>query len=137
MTLSKFGITELDNLIDFMLTGRPFQISQSVTYPPLDVFTEDGDSKLTLEFAVAGFKKDEIKIELQGHKLYVASDREAQSSDNKNYLHKRIATRDFNIMIPIPEQFNLEDVCVTFVDGILRIEFEKLPNKKAKLLKIK
>ena len=136
MTLTKFGLTELDNLIDFMLTGRPFQVMQSVTYPPLDIYTENGDNKLTLEFAVAGFKKDEIKIELQGHKLYVASNRETVS-DTKNYLHKRISNRDFNIMIPIPDQFNLDDTEVSFTDGILRIEFEKLPTKKAKLLEIK
>jgi molecular chaperone IbpA len=103
------------------------QISSDVKiggYPPYNIY-KDKDT-YTLELAVAGFSKDDIKITVQELTLTVEGAVEAVKGE---YVHKGIATRDFK------QEFALAEYVVVrgaeLKDGMLKIVLEKeLPEEK-------
>lgn len=104
------------------------------TYPPYNV-VKINDEKIVMEFAVAGFKKDEISVTTEKNILSIVAER--PESDEKNYLHKGIAARKFSRSFNLPEYFEVESA--GHEDGILYIDLVKnVPEeKKPKSIKIK
>ena len=104
------------------------------TYPPYNV-VKINDEKIVMEFAVAGFKKDEITVTTEKNILSIVA--EKPESDDKNYLHKGIAARKFSRSFNLPEYFEVESA--GHEDGILYIDLIKnVPEeKKPKSIKIK
>ncbi len=104
------------------------------TYPPYNV-VKINDEKIVMEFAVAGFKKDEINVTTEKNILSIVAER--PESDEKNYLHKGIAARKFSRSFNLPEYFEVESA--GHEDGILYIDLVKnVPEeKKPKSIKIK
>lgn len=105
-------------------------VSQAVKiapYPPYNT-KKIGDNKYLIELAVAGFKKDQIEITLDGNQLKVAG----KNSDNEkdvNYIHRGLATRSFVRTFPLAEHVVVNGADLT--DGILAIELELvLPDEK-------
>jgi len=100
------------------------------SYPPYNII-KNSESDYLIEIAVAGFSDQEIDITSEGNKLTVKG--KIQSEKTGDYLHKGIATRDFE------HQFTLaETVIVRKADiknGLLVIALEnvipkeKLPRK--------
>jgi molecular chaperone IbpA len=88
-----------------------------------------------MEFAVAGFKKDEISVTTEKNILSIKADR--PETDDKKYLHKGIAARKFTRSFNLPEYFEVESA--GHEDGILYIDLIKnVPEeKKPKSIKIK
>ena len=111
-----------------------FQLQPTAqTYPPYNVVKID-DDKLVMEFAVAGFKKDDISITTEKNVLTVKADK---GIDEKTYMQKGIATRKFTRSFTPPEFFEVTDAW--FEDGILYIDLTRnIPeDKKPKTIKIK
>lgn len=102
-------------------------------FPPYNVVKIDED-KLVMEFAVAGFSKDDISITTEKNVLTVKADK---GTDEKTYLHKGIAARKFTRAFTLPEYFEVKDAW--FEDGILYIDLiRNIPEeKKPKTIKIK
>ena len=63
-------------------------------YPPYNIL-KDGD-KYTVEIAVAGFREDEIDIEVKENQLVVQGKVSAQpTEDGPKFIHRGIAAREF------------------------------------------
>jgi HSP20 family protein len=64
-------------------------------FPKMNVI--DNDDSYQIDIAVAGFNKEDIKLELKDNALFVAADKEetCESDDCKKYLRKEIASRSF------------------------------------------
>ncbi|MEY4331444.1 MAG: hypothetical protein RLZZ196_182 [Bacteroidota bacterium] len=125
---SPFGAFGLD--ID-----KFFQVStQSPAYPPYNI-VKVNDDKVVMEFAVAGFKKDEISITTEKNVLTIKADK-PNNEPAKNYLHKGIAARKFSRSFNLPEYYEVESA--GFEDGILYIDLVRnVPEeKKPKLITI-
>lgn len=122
--------------------GPVFRDLQAPTtnYPPHNIVYIT-DSKFILELAVAGFKKDEIKIEeCQG--LLTISAEKKTSIDTvveglPTYQHRGIAARFFKKSFRIAEFFEVDNA--ELEDGILTVTFVKnIPEEaKPKLIAIK
>lgn len=110
-----------------------FQIPATQAFPPYNVVKID-DEKLVMEFAVAGFKKDDISITTEKNVLTVKADK---GTDEKVYVHKGIAARKFTRSFTLPEYFEVKDAW--FEDGILYIDLVRnIPEeKKPKTITIK
>jgi molecular chaperone IbpA len=123
---SPFGTLGLD--ID-----KFFQTTTAPAFPPYNVVRID-DDKLVIEFAVAGFKKDDISITTEKNVLTVKADK---GTDEKKYVHKGIAARKFTRSFTLPEYFEVTDAW--FEDGILYIDLiRNIPEeKKPKTITIK
>lgn len=113
---------------------KMFTQPTKATYPPYNV-VKINDDKIVMEFAVAGFKKDEISVTTEKNVLSIKADK--PETDDKTYLHKGIAARKFIRSFNLPEYFEVESA--GHEDGILYIDLVKnVPEeKKPKSIKIK
>jgi molecular chaperone IbpA len=103
------------------------------SYPPYNIVKID-DDYLVMEFAVAGFKKDEISITTEKNVLSIKSTKE--ETDDKEYLHRGIAARKFTRSFTLPEYFEVDSANIN--NGILYIDLIRdIPEeKKPKTIKI-
>ena len=97
------------------------------SYPPHNVAKYDG-MKYDIELAVAGFKKEDISIELKEHVLTIKGDREPRREQDK-YVHKGISGRKFLKSFRLSEYAEVSGADLT--DGILTVGIEVvLPEEK-------
>jgi molecular chaperone IbpA len=90
--------------------------ASNTTYPPYNV-VKLTDDHLVMEFAVAGFKKDEISVTTEKNTLTIKSNKD--DHEEKEYLHKGIASRKFTRLFSLPEYFKVDSASVD--NGILYI----------------
>ena len=90
-------------------------------YPPYNIERTD-ENAYRIEIAVAGFKSEELGIEVKENLLTVTG-RKAANDEAKHYLHRGLAARNFE------RQFQLADyVIVTeaaLSDGLLSISLKR------------
>jgi molecular chaperone IbpA len=133
--ISTIGMRYLnDPTFDVDFLSPLLKTTSNTSYPPYNVVKVD-DDRLVMEFAVAGFKKDEISITTEKNVLSIKSTKE--DTDEKNYLHKGIAARKFTRSFTLPEYFEVDGATVD--NGILYIDLVRnIPEeKKPKTIKIK
>jgi len=115
--ISKHGIGMDDYLDKFFNSDFP----QS-NYPPFNLIQlNNHESKL--EIALAGFKKDEVKVYTEFGKLYVEGKKE-ESENVGEFVHKGLAQRSFQRLWTITD--DTEVGSVSFVDGLLTVELKKI-----------
>lgn len=111
--------------------------SSSVNFPKYNIYRNmDGNPYLTyMEFALAGYKKEDLDIKLEGGYLYV-SGKGAADAKEREYSHRGMARRDFNVKYYIEKDVEVKSA--KFSDGLLTIELEKLvpEEKKPKSIEI-
>jgi len=95
--------------------------SQDSGWPPYNIETT-GDNAYRIEIAVAGFKPDELNIEVKENLLTVTGRKTANDdgAGERKYLHRGLAERDFE------RRFQLADYVVVkgadLVNGLLSID---------------
>lgn len=104
------------------------------TYPPYNVVRVN-DDKAVMEFAVAGFGRNDIEITTEKSVLTITGKK--LENEEKEYLHKGIAARKFTRSFTLPEFYEVESA--GYEDGILYVDLIKnVPEeKKPKSIKIK
>ena len=91
-------------------------------YPPYNLIQlNNHESKL--EIALAGFKKDELKVYTEFGKLYVEGKKE-ESENVGEYVHKGLAQRSFERVWTVSDDTKVGSV--KFVDGLLTVELNKI-----------
>jgi len=91
-------------------------------YPPYNlVQLNNHESKL--EMALAGFKKDEVKVYTEFGKLYIEGKKEESEVDG-TFVHKGLAQRSFQRVWTITD--DTEVGSVKFEDGLLTVELKKI-----------
>ena len=120
-----------DRLFDLLETGTRAD-APTDGYPPFDIVRENEDSyRITL--AVAGFAPNEIEIVAQQNQLTVSGNK-ADQDDQRQYLHRGIATRTFE------RRFQLADFIevghARFENGLLSIELKRVVPEAMKPRKI-
>lgn len=98
-------------------------IKNSTTgYPVLDVLS-DSDGNTVLEFALAGFRKEEIKIETRPEKRTITISAETIPAGETN---RRIARRAFTKSFVNPDNsLDFTNVSAKFENGLLSIKIPK------------
>ena len=119
-----------DKIFDSLLEVSKINTSN---FPPYNI-RKLGDGKYEIELALAGFTKDDIKVELKEGTLSVSAKKEEKDSDN--LVHQGIASRSVLRKFSLSEYMEIKDA--DFKDGILKIKcFEDIPEeKKPKVIKI-
>ena len=105
----------------------------TTNFPPYNIRKLE-DGKYEIELALAGFTKDDIKIEVKEGTLSVSAKKEEK--DSGNLVHQGIASRSVLRKFSLSEYMEIKDA--DFKDGILKIKcFENIPEeKKPKVIKI-
>jgi len=95
---------------------------QSSNYPPYNLIQlNNHESKL--EIALAGFKKDELKVFTEFGKLYVEGRKEESEVDG-TFIHKGLAQRSFERVWQITDDTEIGSV--EFTDGLLTVQLNKI-----------
>ena len=108
----------LDNYFDnFFNSDFP-----STNYPPYNLIQlNNHESKL--EIALAGFKKNELKVFTEFGKLFVEGSKEESEVDG-SFIHKGLAQRSFKRVWTITDDTKVGSV--KFEDGLLTVELKKI-----------
>ena len=91
-------------------------------YPPYNL-VQINNVLSKLEIALAGFKKNDIKVYTEFGKLYVEGKKE-ESEDVGEFVHKGLAQRSFQRIWQITDDTKVGSV--GFADGLLTVELEKI-----------
>ena len=90
-------------------------------YPPYNIERTD-ENAYRIELAVAGFKPEELNIEVKQN-LLTAQGRKAANDEQRRFLHRGLAERDFE------RRFQLADYVVVteaqISDGLLSINLKR------------
>jgi len=101
---------------------RVFDFQEQSNYPPYNlVQLNNHESKL--EIALAGFKKDELKVYTEFGKLYVEGKKE-ESEKDREFVHKGLAQRSFQRVWTVTDDTKVGSV--QFEDGLLTVELNKI-----------
>ena len=101
---------------------RFFNESPQSNYPPYNLI-QLNNHESTLEIALAGFKKDELKVYTEFGKLYVEGEKEATEVDG-TFVHQGLAQRSFKRVWTVSDDTKIGSV--EFVDGLLSVELNKI-----------
>jgi molecular chaperone IbpA len=92
-------------------------------YPPHNI-VKFSDRDYAIEVAVAGFSKDEITVEVDQDQLIVKGIQKTTDANSKEYLHKGLASRDFEQSWTLAEYMEIKGAEVK--DGMLIITIERI-----------
>ena len=91
-------------------------------YPPYNIETT-GEDTYRIEVAVAGFRPDELNVDVKENVLTVVGRKAANGEESRHYLHRGLAERNFE------RRFQLADYVVVtdadLADGLLAISLKR------------
>jgi molecular chaperone IbpA len=104
-------------------------------YPPYNIIKKD-ENNYELEVAVTGFAPEEVTVEIDQNQLIVKGERKREDDADTQYLHRGLATRDFNRVWTLAEHMEVDTG--TIKSGVLRIALERVVPEalKPRVLKI-
>ena len=102
----------------FELLENNGRTAQNENYPPFNI-ERLGENDYRVTVAVAGFKNEEIEITAQQNMLIVAGQKDAESNDNRDFLHMGIASRNFERKFQLADHIHVTDA--DLADGLLTI----------------
>ena len=91
-------------------------------YPPYN-FENVGDNAYRIEIAVAGFKAEDLSIEVKENLLTVQGRKAVNDSSEKHYLHRGLAERDFERRFQLADYVVVTDAALS--DGLLAISLKR------------
>jgi len=118
----------------FQELERTFQTAgKQDNYPPHNVI-KTGENQFHLELAVAGFDENELDVSISNRVLRIEGKRERDDDEHRQYLHRGIASRDFDRTFPLAD--NVEVRGVTVRNGIMTVSLELIVPEEEKAKKI-
>ena len=109
------------NSIGLDRTIQDFWESTNATYPPFNIIQQNNHES-TLEIALAGFKKKEVKVYTEYGKLIVEGTKEEK--EKETYSHRGLAQRSFSRSWSLSDDVEVKDV--SFADGLLAVTLGKI-----------
>jgi len=101
-------------------------MNTSTNYPPYNLM-QMGDFYV-IEVALAGFNRDNIKVQQEKNVLTISGENKDPISEN--YIHKGIGARSFTRTFSLAEYVEVTDVTMT--NGILQVSLRKRVPEEAK-----
>jgi molecular chaperone IbpA len=105
-------------------------------YPPYNLVKESGVD-FRLEIALAGYKKNDIRVSTEENILTVDVAEDRKSKDTVEYLHNGIAKRRLKRTWTLSDDVEVKDV--SFEDGLLTIKLNRVipEHQKRKVYELK
>ena len=97
-------------------------VDTTSNYPPYNII-EINNVESRLEVALAGFKKDELKVFTEFGKLHVQGTKEKQE-DDRTFRQRGVAARDFTRVWSLSDDTEIRGV--EFRDGLLVVQLGKI-----------
>ena len=108
----------------------------AVNYPPYNI-VKTGPEKYDIEVALAGYSKDDIRVDYSENQLTIKSVKEDKKGEEEGVLHKGIAKRFFSRTFTIAEDVEVKDA--ELKDGLLKVSLKRIvpEGKEARQISIK
>lgn len=117
------GFDRVFNLLD-SVAGQ----ASSNGYPPYNI-EKSGDNDYRIVMAVAGFAEAELNVTQKENELLVAGQTAADAQDDKQYLYRGIAGRNFERRFQLADHVKV--VGAKLANGLLTIELQReIPEEK-------
>ena len=129
--ITRYNAADLSQLMDRIVKNsigmddyfdRFWGADTQSNYPPYNL-VQVNNVLSKLEIALAGFKKDEVKVYTEFGKLYVEGKKE-ESKDGGEFVHKGLAQRSFTRNWTLSDDTEVRSV--SFEDGLLTVELGKI-----------
>ena len=130
--LARYTSSDLPELMDKIVKNsiginddyldRFFNVTHTSNYPPFNLI-QINNVESRLEVALAGFKKDDIKVYTEYGKLFVEGKQEDKETDGE-FVHKGLAQRSFERQWTLAEDTEVRSV--SFDDGLLVVELGRI-----------
>ena len=107
-------------------------------YPVADIYRDD-NGKTVMEFALAGFQKENLHVQVlpEKNEIHVSSDSHGDE-ESVNFASRRIARRAFHkTYVNYDNNLDLDNTTADYSDGLLRIEIPERPEYEARKIEIK
>ena len=120
-----------DDIFDQLSTLSQYE---TPNYPPYNI-KKVGKDKYQLDMALAGFKKEDVIVEVNDNTLTVSG--KSADKEDDSFVHKGIARRAFKRQWTLAEHLEVKDAQLK--DGVLTVDMKlNLPEeKKPRTIKIK
>jgi HSP20 family molecular chaperone IbpA len=133
---SLLGRNVFEDIFDSMLDFPQLMQRTTQGYPVADIYREDnGDT--VMEFALAGFSKDDLSIEIKPEKKSITVSAN-HSTDDTAVNSRRIARRSFTkTYVNYDNNLDLNAATAEFENGLLRLVVPTRPEVKPLCIDIK
>jgi HSP20 family protein len=101
---------------------------------PINIFEDD--LGLTFELACTGIPKEAIEVQLEGDMITFSYDKDKTPEPERNYIHRGIAKRSFNLAYKLGTKFTPNKANANFNDGLLIVTVPFAKESAPKVLKI-
>ena len=131
---SLLGRGVFDDIFDSMLDFPALMNRTTQGYPVADIYRND-EGNTVIEFALAGFTKDDLRVEIKPEKntITVTGDRSGENTNNR-----RIARRSFNkTYVNYDNNLDLNSTTAKFDNGLLMLTLPQKPEAKTLTVDIK
>ena len=107
-------------------------VNSASNYPPYNIVKHDAEH-WSIELAVAGFKRNELDVELAEGVLTISAKTETSETEVE-YVHRGLAKRAFTRKWTLADDVVVRDA--SLVDGVLTIDLERIVPEDKKPRKI-
>ena len=120
------GHNVINEVFDNFFSDFPTHLKASTQgYPVADIYRDD-DGSTVLEFALAGFKRKELSIDIQPDKRSITITGQVDESNEKR---QRIARRNFTrTYVNYDDNLDLSSSKASFENGLLSVRVPQRPD---------
>jgi HSP20 family molecular chaperone IbpA len=128
------GRTVFDDVFDSFFMDFPQHLKRTTSgYPVADIYQNESGNTI-LEFALAGFSKEDLSIEVKPEKRSITV---SASSDDTGVDNRRIAKRSFQkTYVNYDDNLDLSSVEASYENGLLTVIVPTRPEVKPLSIKI-
>lgn len=114
---STIGFDHLASLLDQLTTSE-----DDNGFPPYNIERLD-ENEYRISMAVAGFSEDDLTIEMKEGTLAVRGQKQATADQEKEYLHRGIAARNFERRFRLAEHVQVTGAALE--NGLLHVDLKR------------
>lgn len=110
------------------LANAMLNVGESQTFPPYNIEKSD-DNHYRITLALAGFRQEDLEVELEGTRLSVKGNPEKPETEPK-WLHQGLVLQPFSLSFTLAEHMEVSGA--SFINGLLHIDLVRnLPESLA------
>ena len=114
---SSIGFDHLARMLDEATTF------DTPTYPPYNI-ERVGEDEYLISVAIAGFKPEDVNIEVKGGDLTISGKKNEKTEAKKDFLHQGIAGRNFQRTFQLADHVEVNSAELN--DGLLQIRLKRV-----------
>ena len=133
---SLLGRGVFDDIFDSMLDFPALMNRTTQGYPVADIYRDENGGTV-MEFALAGFSRDELTVNIQPDKQSITVSAQTKIEDG-DASPRRIARRSFQkTYVNYDNNLDLNEATAEFENGLLRLVVPQRPETKPLAIEIK